>query len=109
VTFFEDTAMAQRTIAPTTYVIVCALLIALTVLTMAVSFFRIEGVWHIVIGLLIAVCKASLVVLFFMHVILSPRLTWIVIAVVCFWVGILFVLTLNDYFTRGEVPLMPGH
>jgi cytochrome c oxidase subunit 4 len=101
--------MTHRTISPATYVIVCALLIALTVLTVAVSFFHIGSIWHVVIGLLIAVCKASLVVLFFMHVIISPRLTWILIAVVCFWVGILFVLTLNDYTTRGEVPLMPGH
>ena len=53
--------------------------------------------------------RASLVVLFFMHAIVSPQLTWIVIAVACFWVGILFVLTLGDYFSRGSVPFMPGH
>jgi len=101
--------MAQRTIAPSTYVIVCALLIVLTVFTVAVSFFHVPGVWHIVFGLIIAVCKASLVVLFFMHVLISPRLTWIVIVVACFWVGLLFLLTLNDYFSRGMVPVMPGH
>jgi cytochrome c oxidase subunit IV len=101
--------MTERTIAPRTYVIVCFLLIVLTVLTVAVSFAQVPGVWHIVIGLVIAACKASLVVLFFMHVLISPRLTWIVIAVVCFWVGLLFVLTLNDYFSRGMVPFMPGH
>jgi cytochrome c oxidase subunit 4 len=75
----------------------------------AISFFHISGLWHIVLGLTIALCKASLVVLFFMHAIISPRLTWIVIAVVCFWVGILFVLTLSDYLTRGMIPLTPGH
>ena len=101
--------MAERTIAARTYIIVCVLLVSLTVLTVAVSFFEISGAWHIVLGLLIAVCKASLVVLFFMHALISPRLTWIVIAVACFWVVLLFVLTLNDYFSRGMIPFTPGH
>jgi cytochrome c oxidase subunit 4 len=101
--------MAERTIAPTTYVIVCIVLVALTVLTVGASFIPAQGVWRIVIGLSIAVCKATLVVLFFMHVLISPRLTWIVILVVCFWLGILLVLTLSDYLTRGMIPFMPGH
>jgi cytochrome c oxidase subunit 4 len=81
----------------------------LTFLTVGVSFLHVPGVWHIVIGLIIAVCKASLVVLFFMHLLLSSRLTWIVVVVVCFWMGILLVLTLGDYFSRDMVPFMPGH
>lgn len=101
--------MAERIIAPTTYVIVCVLLVVLTVLTVGVSFAHVPSVWHTVIGLVIGVCKASLVVLFFMHALHSPRLTWIVIAVVCFWFGLFFVLTLNDYFSRGMVPFTPGH
>jgi cytochrome c oxidase subunit IV len=101
--------MAERTISPRTYVIVCVLLIVLTVLTVAVSFAHLPGLWHLVFGLLIAVCKASLVVLFFMHVLISPRLTWLVIVVAAFWLGILLVLTLNDYFARGMVPFTPGH
>ena len=60
-------------------------------------------------GMAIAVCKASLVVLFFMHVLVSPRLTWVVIAVACFWLAILFMLTMNDYFSRGMLPYTPGH
>jgi len=101
--------MAERGIAPKTYVIVCALLVLLTVLTVGVSFAPLPGIWHRAIGLVIAACKASLVVLFFMHVLISPRLTWIVIAVACFWLGLLFVLSLNDYFTRGMIPFTPGH
>lgn len=84
--------MAERMIAARTYCIVCALLVLLTFLTVGVSFLRLAGTWHIVIGLAIALCKASLVVLFFLHVLVSPRLTWIVIAVACFWVGILTAL-----------------
>lgn len=101
--------MAERTISPLTYVVVCALLIALTGLTLVVSFLELPGIWHIVLGQLIAICKASLVVLFFMHVIISPRLTWIVVVVSCFWVCILFGLTLSDYFSRNRVPFTPGH
>jgi cytochrome c oxidase subunit 4 len=101
--------MHAREISVPTYVIVCALLIALTFLTLAVSFFHLSGAWHVVIGLIIAACKASLVVLFFMHVIISPKLTWIVVIVSVFWLSILLVLTLTDYFTRGLVPFTPGH
>jgi len=101
--------MAHRAIRARTYVVVCVLLVLLTFLTVGVSFLRLPGAWHVALGLTIAVCKAALVVLFFMHALVSGRLTWIVIAVVCFWVVILFALTLGDYFSRGLVPFMPGH
>ena len=101
--------MAERTISVPTYAVVCILLIALTILTLGVSCIPLPGAWHIGLGLVIAVCKASLVVLFFMHALLSSRLTWLVIAVSCFWLAILFVLTLGDYVTRGLVPFTPGH
>jgi cytochrome c oxidase subunit 4 len=101
--------MVEQVISSRTYVLVCAVLVLLTVLTVGFSFAPVSGVWHIVVGLLIALAKASLVVLFFMHALISPRLTWIVIAVACFWLGILVVLTLTDYFSRGMVPLTPGH
>jgi len=101
--------MGERAIAPRTYIVVCVLLVVLTGLTVGVSFAPLAGIWHIVIGLIIAICKASLVLLFFMHVLVSPRLTWAVIAVACFWLVILFVLSLNDYFSRGMIPFTPGH
>jgi cytochrome c oxidase subunit 4 len=101
--------MPHRTISVTTYVLVCVLLVVLTVLTVGVSFAPIKGVWHVVLGLIIAVCKASLVVLFFMHALLSDRVTWAVIAVMCFWLGIMLVLTLGDYFSRNMIPFMEGH
>jgi cytochrome c oxidase subunit 4 len=52
-------------------------------------------------ALTIAVLKATLVVLFFMHVKYSTRLTWLVIAGSVFWLGILLALTFSDYLTRG--------
>ena len=67
-----------------------------------------------IIALVIAVTKAVLVVLFFMHVWYSNRLTKIVVIAGFFWLAILIVLTLADYFTRsgssgvGGVPAAQG-
>ena len=101
--------MAERVLAPTTYATVLVVLLVLTCLTVGVSFLDLGApVWHIVVGLVIAVCKASLVVLFFMHALHSSRLTWIVIVVAVFWLGFFLVLTLSDYYSRGLLPY-PGH
>ena len=92
------------------YVIVWAILIVMTILTAAMSFVEMgHAYWHLIVALAIALFKGSLVVLFFMHAISSSRLTWIVIVVACFWLGILFVLTLSDYLSRNMIPFMPGH
>jgi cytochrome c oxidase subunit IV len=53
------------------------------------------------IALLIATIKAILVILFFMHVIYSTRLTWVVIVAAFLWLAVLFVLTFSDYLTRS--------
>ncbi len=76
-----------------------AALIVLTIATVAVS--RIDlGLLNTPIALAIAVVKGTLVVLFFMHVIHSTRLTWVVIISSFLWLSLLFVLTFADYFTR---------
>jgi cytochrome c oxidase subunit 4 len=59
------------------------------------------GMWNTPIALIIATIKAVLVILFFMHVIHSTRLTWVVIIAAFLWLGVLFVLTFADYLTRG--------
>jgi cytochrome c oxidase subunit 4 len=101
--------MLEAKMTPPTYITVCVILVLLTILTTAVSFLPLHGPWHIVVGLIIAFCKASLVVMIFMHVLISPRLTTAVVLVSCFWLGLLLVLTLGDYMTRGIVPNMLGH
>ncbi len=53
------------------------------------------------IALVIATTKAVLVILFFMHVIHSTRLTWVVVIGSFLWLGVLFVLTFADYLTRA--------
>jgi cytochrome c oxidase subunit 4 len=101
--------MAERILSPTTYAIVLAVLLVLTCLTVGASFFDLGApVWHVTVGLIIAAAKASLVVLFFMHVLHSSRLTWIVITVAVFWMGFFLVMTLTDYSARGLFRY-PGH
>ena len=60
------------------------------------------------VALAIAVVKAALVILWFMHVLYSPRLTWIVGRLASFlWLAVLFVLTFSDYLTRGWMMAPP--
>ncbi len=74
-----------------------------TFLTVVVAKFDL-GVFNNVAMLAIACAKASLVVLFFMHVRWSSRLTWVVVASGIFWLLIMFTLTMTDYMSRGWVP-----
>jgi cytochrome c oxidase subunit IV len=62
------------------------------------------GALNNVVMLAIACTKAGLVILFFMHVRWSTRLTWVVAASGFFWLLIMFGLTMQDYLTRGWVP-----
>jgi cytochrome c oxidase subunit 4 len=102
--------MMQTHVVPVrVYAFVLALLVALTLLTIGISFLPLAGKWHIVAGLSIGAVKASLVALIFMHVINGPRLTWIVIAMAALWLLLLFGLTFCDYATRGMISVLPGH
>lgn len=75
-------------------------LMILTILTVWVS--RIDlGAMNTMVAMAIAVVKATVVILWFMHVIHSPRLTWIVVIASFLWLGVLFVLTFSDYLTRA--------
>ncbi len=102
--------MSERVISPLTYIVIDAVLVVLTILTVGLSFIEESGTRHVVIGLVIAVFKAALVVLFFMHALRSTGQTRAVIAVTIFWlIVVFFVLTFSDYVSRGWVPNMPGH
>ncbi len=86
-----------------TYVLVWAALTALTITTVAVS--KIElGEWNFVVAMTIAVMKGSLVVWFFMNVRQSGSLTRLFVGAGFFWMAILIVFVLSDYFSRGWLP-----
>ena len=82
-----------------TYYSIYVILLVCTYLTWQVAFFDL-GVFNAVAAVTIAVFKALLVVLFFMHVRYSTRLTWVVVIGSVFWLGILLTLTCGDYLTR---------
>jgi cytochrome c oxidase subunit 4 len=85
-----------------TYIFVFIALAAGTLLTWFAS--TIDLGWaNTPIALVIATTKAVLVILFFMHVIHSSRLTWVVVIGSFIWLGVLFVLTFADYLTRAWV------
>ena len=82
------------------YYTVFAVLMVSTYITWQISYFDL-GPLNTIAALTIAVFKAVLVVLFFMHVRYSTPLTWAVVIGGVFWLGIMLSLTLGDYLTRG--------
>jgi cytochrome c oxidase subunit IV len=92
--------MAHQVVSARTYIGIWAALIGLTFLTAMAS--RIDlGPFNIVLALLIATTKASLVVLVFMGVkYVSQKMTVVVLVGGLFWLGILLALGLTDYVSR---------
>jgi cytochrome c oxidase subunit 4 len=94
-------AMTSAHIVPrSTYYLIFLVLMVCTAVTISVAFIDL-GPLNAVAALTIAVFKATLVVLFFMHVKYSTRLTWAVVVGSVFWLGILLVLLTSDYITRA--------
>ena len=99
----SSTTHTQHHIAPVTmYLAVFGALIVGTILTVVVAKFDLGPLNNIVM-LTVACAKALLVVLYFMHVRWSSRLTWVVAASGFFWLLILFFFTMADYMSRGWV------
>jgi cytochrome c oxidase subunit IV len=92
--------MEHAIVPRSTYYAVFAALVALTGLTTTVAFFDL-GLLNPIVALSIAIFKATLVVLFFMHLKDGSRLTWVIAGASIFWLGILLLLILSDYATRG--------
>jgi cytochrome c oxidase subunit 4 len=88
------------------YLGVFALLMVMTVLTYTVAK-RDLGRLNALVALTIAVIKATAVVLIFMHVRWSSRLTQVIVVSAVFWLLIMLSFTVSDYITRGGWPI-PG-
>ncbi len=96
--------MAHHAIPPRKiYLLVFVTLLMLTLVTVDIAFYD-AGWLNLYIALAIATCKALLVILFFMHVRYSGRLTWVFVGAGFFWLAILLVFTLADYLTRDAIP-----
>jgi cytochrome c oxidase subunit IV len=88
------------------YLGVFAILIVLTAVTVTVAFQDL-GPLNNIVAITIAVTKASLVILYFMHAKYSTRLTKMIISSAFVWLLILITFTLFDFGTRGMLGV-PG-
>ncbi len=84
------------------YFVIFGSLLVLTLLTWRIAYIDL-GAWNTVVALAIAVLKASLVALFFMHLRWSGSMMRIVVCAAIFWLSIMITLTLGDVLTRQKV------
>jgi cytochrome c oxidase subunit 4 len=82
------------------YYVVLGVLLMLTYATIQIAFIDL-GPLNLAAALTIAVVKATVVALFFMHLNSSTGLTRVVVAGAIVWLLIMMTLTLSDYLTRG--------
>ncbi|MCI0392265.1 MAG: cytochrome C oxidase subunit IV family protein [Acidobacteria bacterium] len=103
------------------YIGVFGLLMVMTLLTVLVAYVDLEkglanvpvlkqfrGIANIIVAMTIAVIKATAVVLIFMHVRWSSKLTQVIVVSAVFWLLIMLSFTVSDYFTRSGWPPTPG-
>ena len=92
--------MTEHIVTKKQYAYVFVILLVLTLGTTVAGNMDL-GPFNVVVALVIAVIKASLVVLFFMHVYWSTKLTRLVAVSGIAWLGLLLWLTLTDMISRG--------
>ncbi len=90
----------QHIVGPKIYLSVFVVLLILTATTTGVAFIDL-GTYNAVIALFIACLKASLVVLFFMHIHYSSRMLKMTVAAALFCFSLLMILTMTDYISRA--------
>ncbi|HKV34002.1 MAG TPA: cytochrome C oxidase subunit IV family protein [Pyrinomonadaceae bacterium] len=93
--------MSEHIVPVKVYFAIFLTLLVGTALTVLAAFVDFPWRFNTIVALTIASVKATLVVLYFMHVRYSPRLVWVIVASALFWMGILFAFTFSDYFTRS--------
>lgn len=93
-------AQSEHESSVRTYLLVFAALLILLAFTVGAAYLDL-GIWSIVLAMTIATVKALLVILYFMHARYSTRLIWLFAGLGFAWLGIMIVLTLSDYLSRG--------
>ena len=93
--------MSEHIVSLKIYLTIFLALMAGTALTVWAGLRDFPGQLNVMIAMTIAVVKATLVVLYFMHVRYSSKLIWVIFTSALFWLAILFAFTFSDYWTRG--------
>ncbi len=96
----HESESGEHVVSPKIYVGVFLFLLMMTGLTVFAA--SVDLGWaNPVVALVIATMKATAVILFFMHVKYSPRMTQVVLISALFFLFLLLGLTMTDYLTRG--------
>jgi cytochrome c oxidase subunit IV len=96
----EPTHHAEHIVSPGVYGVIFATLLILTAITVGASYAEL-GQFNVVVALANACIKAVLVILFFMHVKYSSRLTKLTVAAGFFTFFVLITMALTDYISRA--------
>ena len=91
---------AHHVVPIRTYLMVFSALTFLMFLTVGVATIHL-GPFNIVVAMAIAITKAVLIMLFFMHVKYSSKLTWVFVAGAFVWFALMIVLVSMDFASRG--------
>jgi cytochrome c oxidase subunit 4 len=97
-----DYALAHKVVPVSTYLIIFTCLIILTATTVFVAFHHLGDPWNDVVAIGIALTKASLVVLFFMHAKYSPAMIRLCVISAILFLLTLFFVTWSDYWARDK-------
>jgi len=90
----------MNTPSPRTYFVISVALLVLLALTVGASFLDL-GPLNTPLAMSISLAKAVLILLFFMHVRYNPPIMWVFVGAGFFWLGIMLVLAMSDYMSRG--------
>jgi cytochrome c oxidase subunit IV len=96
----EPTHHSEHIVSPKVYGVIFGALLLGTALTVFASYLEL-GVFNAVVALGIACIKAVLVILFFMHVKYSSRLTKLTVAAGFFTFIVLITMSMPDYISRA--------
>lgn len=112
----------DHVVSPAIYLAVLVALMVLLCLTVTAAFVDLDKFmahvlngerhqgnvyYNMAVAILIAIFKAGLVILFFMHIKYGSRLAWAFAAAGFVWLGIMITLSMSDYFTRNYPPGSP--
>ncbi len=104
--------MSEHIVSKKIYFLIFGALLFGTGLTVMMAFVDLDerffGGANAVTALTIAVIKATLVILYFMHVRYSSRLTWLIVSTGVLWLAIMFIFTFSDYATRPVIYTTPA-
>ena len=97
----EPTHHEEHIVTPTVYLVIGGTLLIFTAITVGASLVDLPGDLNAVVALAIACIKMTLVVLFFMHVKYSSKLTKLTVAAGFFTFIVLIMMTMTDYASRA--------